>query len=300
MRNRLSAIYFVLFILFCFSQTSFARRNDFSFDISPLIEKNKMFSAGMGGIFSEYNSWFNTRLYTLDPYNENISRRDIYFTFMPYFSVRPIKYLELDVSASFIYQRQDSRNDITSATNMSDWFGFDSINASVKATFLDWYLSIGAKVGLSYTFRKNNFLYGQVKDPLNIYATIMLAGIPKVIPVNFLFAYTFDTRDNLMEDILKTGEIVGGIEIITSPFITLYTGVTYVFPYTKESELTYLEPFVKFKATISDFLYMTVSYHKVVWGKGYAPNTSTFDFSIEYMFYSPKWDWWHVVKQKEE
>lgn len=299
MKNRLFVVYFVFIILFCFSQISFARRNDFSFDVSPLIQKTKMFSAGIGGIFSEYNSWFDGKLYTLDPYNENISRRDLYFTFMPYFSVRPIKYLELDVSASFTYQRQDSRNDITSATNMTDVFGFDSINASIKATFLDWYLSIGAKVGIGYTFQKNNFVYGNIKDPFNMYATIMLAGVPKVIPLNFLFSYTFDTRDNFFKDILTTGEIMGGLEIITSPFITLYTGVTYVFPYTKESKLTYLEPFVKFKATISDFLYMTVSYHKVVWGKGYAPNTSTFYFSIEYMFYSPKWDWWHGKFKKE-
>ena len=294
MKNRSQIILFIFFILFCFSQISFARNADFSFDISPIIDKKKMFSVGIGGIFREYNAWFDSKLYTLDPYNENISRRDLFFTFMPYFSVRPIKYLELDVSASFTYQRQDSRNDITSATNMTDWFGFDSINGSIKATFLDWYLSIGAKVGFSYSFRKNNFLYkhGSDADPFSMYATIMLAGIPKVIPVNFLFAYTFDTRDKL-ENILKTGEISGGFEFVTSPFISLYTGVDYVFPYTKESNLSYLDIFVKFRATISDFLYMTVSYQKVVWGKGYTPNTSTFNFSIEYMFYSPKWDWWH-------
>ncbi len=292
MKNRFLILYLSIFTLFCFSKFSFAQRNDYYFDISPLIEKNKMFSVGIGGIFSEYNSWFNGQLYTLDPYNQNISRRDIYFTFMPYFKVRPIKFIEIGVSTSFVYQRQDSRNDLTSATNMNDSFGFDAINTSVKATLLDWYLSIGAKFGVSYTFRKNNFLYKDVKDPLNIYGTIMIAGIPKVIPVNFLFAYTFDTRDNLLEDIFNIGEIVGAIEIITSPFITLYTGVTYVFPYKKDYSITYLEPFVKFKATISDFLYMTVSYHKVVWGKGYAPNTSTFNFAIEYMFYSPKWDWW--------
>ncbi|WP_295163394.1 hypothetical protein [uncultured Brachyspira sp.] len=295
MKNRLSIIYFIFFILFCFYQISFARKNDYSFDLSPLIEKNKMFSAGIGGIFSEYNSWFEGgKLYTLDPYNQNISRRDLYFTFMPYFSIRPIKYLEIDMSASFTYQRQDFRNDITSATNMTDIFNFDSINASVKATLLDWYLSVGVEVGVSYSFLKSNHFYSHKnKDPFNIYATIMLAGIPKVIPLNFLFAYTLDTRDNLKEDILRTGELIGALEIVTSPFITLYTGITYVFPYRKDSSFTYLEPFVKFKATISDFLYMTVSYQKIVWGSGNVPNSSTFNFSIEYMFYSPKWDWWY-------
>ncbi|WP_300721314.1 hypothetical protein [uncultured Brachyspira sp.] len=286
MKNKL---FIILFILCLFYQISFARRNDFDFDVSPHIRKNKIFSVGIGGIFSEYNSWFdNGTLYTLDPHNQNISRRDLYFTFMPYFSVRPIKYLEIGVSAGFTYQRQDSRNDITSATNMTDAFNFDSINTFIKATLLDWYLSIGVKAGLSYSFMKNNHIYSEIKNPMNIYATIMLAGVPKVIPVNFLFAYTFDTRDNLLEDIFNIGELSAAVEIITSPFITLYTGVTFVFPYTKKSNFSYVEPFVKFKATISDFLYMTVSYHKVVWGKGYAPNTSNFNFSIEYMFYSPK------------
>ncbi|MDA1467287.1 hypothetical protein OGZ02_00145 [Brachyspira hyodysenteriae] len=42
MRNRLSAVYFILFILLCFSQT-FARRNDFDFDVSPLYTKIKCF-----------------------------------------------------------------------------------------------------------------------------------------------------------------------------------------------------------------------------------------------------------------
>ncbi|WP_300370010.1 hypothetical protein [Brachyspira sp.] len=287
MKNKLLIIFFILLF---FSQISFARRNDFDFDISPHINKNKMFSVGIGGIFSEYNSWFdNGRLYTLDPYNQNISRRDLYFTFMPYFSIRPIKYLEIGISTSFTYQRQDSRNDITSATNMTDTFNFDSINATIKATLLDWYLSIGIKAGFSYSFMKNTHIYSDMKDPFNAYATIMLAAVPKVIPVNFLFAYTIDTRNNLSKDIFNIGELSGGLEIITSPFITLYTGVTFVFPYNKKSNFSYLEPFVKFKATISDFLYMTVSYQKVVWGKGYAPNTSTFNFSIEYMFYSPKW-----------
>ena len=295
MKNKLLIIFFVLLF---FSQISFARRNDFDFDVSPHINKNKMFSAGIGGIFSEYNSWFDGgTLYTLDPYNQNISRRDLYFTFMPYFSIRPIKYLEFGVSTSFTYQRQDSRNDITSATNMTDVFNFDSINAALKATLLDWYLSVGVKAGFSYSFMKNTHIYYTAKDPFNIYATIMIAGVPKVIPVNFLFAYTFDTRDNFKEDIFKIGELSGAIEIITSPFITLYTGVNYIFPYTKEASLSYLEAFVKFKATISDFLYMTVSYQKVVWGTGYAPNTATFNFAIEYMFYSPKWDWWSL-KQK--
>lgn len=291
--------FFCIFCIFAiFSNYLFAVRNDYYFDVSPLIEKkDKMFSIGLGGVFEEYNSWYqNGNLNILDPYNPNISRRDIYFTLSPFFNIRPIKFIELGFSASFIYQRQDSRNDLTSLTNRTDSFGFKDIDANIKASILDWYLSIGAKVGINYSFAKNSFLYGQTKDNFNFYANIMIAGVPKVIPVNFLFCYIFDTRDNLITDILNYGEIIGAFEFITSPFINFYTGVGYMFPYTKDYYNTYVEPFVKVKATISDFLYMTAAYKKIVWGKGNIPNTSTFSFSIEYMFYSPKGDWWHLKK----
>lgn len=292
-------IYF-LFILALFSNYLFAIRNDYYFDVSPLIQKGKMFSVGLGGVFEEYNSWFqNGKLNILDPYNPNISRRDIYFTLAPFFSIRPIRFIELGVSASFLYQRQDSRNDLTSLTNKTDSFGFKDISADLKVTMLDWYLSVGAKVGLSYSFAKNAFIYGEQKDNFNFYANIMIAGVPKVIPINFLFCYIFDTRDNLLNDILSYGEIIGAIELITSPFITIYTGVSYMFPYTKDYTLSYVEPFVKVKGTISDFLYMTASYKKIVWGSGNVPNTSSFSFSIEYMFYSPKWSWWYLGEIKK-
>ncbi|TXJ31684.1 hypothetical protein EPJ69_06755 [Brachyspira aalborgi] len=291
--------------LFCtlglFSNYLFAIRNDYYFDVSPLIQKEKMFSIGLGGIFEEYNSWYqNGLLNILDPYNANISRRDIYFTIAPFFNIRPIRFIELGFAASFAYRRQDSRNDSTRLTNKTDSFGFKDIDANIKITMLDWYLSLGTKIGASFSFQKDSFLYTQrrIKDNFNFYANIMIAGVPKVIPVNILFCYIFDTRDNLLTDILNYGEIVGALEIITSPFITIYTGVSYMFPYKKglEFDYTYVEPFVKVKATISDFLYMTASYEKVVWGSGNIPNTATFNFSIEYMFYSPKWSWWYLGK----
>ena len=289
--------YFIYFLLLfvIFSNYLFAIRNDYYFDVSPLIQKDKMFSIGIGGVFEEYNSWFQDgKLYILDPYNQNISRRDIYFTIAPFFSIRPIRFIEIGASASFLYQRQDSRHDLRATTNKTDSFGFKDIDANIKVTMLDWYLSIGAKLGFSYSFAKSSFLYEQARDNFNFYGNIMIAGVPKVIPVNFLFCYIFDTRDNLLTDILRYGEIIGGVELITSPFITIYTGVSYLFPYTKDFTLTYVEPFVKVKATVADFLYMTVSYNKIVWGSGNIPNTSTFNFSIEYMFYSPKWSWWHI------
>ena len=290
--------YFIYFlILFAlFSNYLFAIRNDYYFDISPLIQKEKMFSIGVGGVFEEYNSWFqNGKLYILDPYNANVSRRDIYFTIAPFFSIRPIRFIEIGASASFLYQRQDSRNDLQAGQiYTNDSFGFKDIDANIKITMLDWYLSIGAKFGFSYSFAKSSFLYEQTRDNFNFYGNLMIAGVPKVIPVNFLFCYIFDTRDNLLTDILNYGEIIAGVELITSPFITIYTGVSYTFPYRSSSDFTYVEPFVKVKATVSDFLYMTVSYNKIVWGSGNIPNTSTFNFSIEYMFYSPKARWWYI------
>ena len=290
--------YFIYFlILFAlFSNYLFAIRNDYYFDISPLIQKEKMFSIGVGGVFEEYNSWFqNGKLYILDPYNANVSRRDIYFTIAPFFSIRPIRFIEIGASASFLYQRQDSRNDLQAGQiYTNDSFGFKDIDANIKITMLDWYLSIGAKFGFSYSFSKSSFLYQQTRDNFNFYGNLMIAGVPKVIPVNFLFCYIFDTRDNLLTDILNYGEIIAGVELITSPFITIYTGVSYTFPYRSGSDFTYVEPFVKVKATVSDFLYMTASYNKIVWGSGNIPNTSTFNFSIEYMFYSPKWSWWYI------
>ena len=53
-------IFFILIILVSVRQLSHAARNDFYFDISPLIEKNKMFSVGIGGIYYERKfSWIN-------------------------------------------------------------------------------------------------------------------------------------------------------------------------------------------------------------------------------------------------
>ena len=78
-------IFFILIILSAVSQLSYAIRNDFYFDISPLIEKNKMFSVGIGGIYYEYNSWFQDyRLYINDPLDQNISKRNLSFTFIIY------------------------------------------------------------------------------------------------------------------------------------------------------------------------------------------------------------------------
>ena len=196
----------IFIYLFCilglFSNYLFAIRNDYYFDVSPLIQKEKMFSIGLGGIFEEYNSWYqNGLLNILDPYNANISRRDIYFTIAPFFNIRPIRFIELGFAASFVYRRQDSRNDSTRLTNKTDSFGFKDIDANIKITMLDWYLSLGTKIGASFSFQKDSFLYTQrrIKDNFNFYANIMIAGVPKVIPVNILFCYIFDPQGDFVK-----------------------------------------------------------------------------------------------------
>ena len=291
--------YIIIILILIISKISFAiTLNDYSLDISPLIEKDTMFSVGVEGVLNEYNAWFrDNKLYTLYPYDENINKRDTFFRFAPYFSVRPLKFLEVKTGFGFIYQLEEYRNDLTRATNKNDNFSFDTISVDAKVTLLDWYLSIAVKTGLNYSFKKAIIEYNTISNgssPLNFYTTIMIAGIPKVFPVNFLFNYKFDTRNN-PDDILKYGEIIGAFEFITSPFISLYTGVSYVFPYNPQVDtFTYLEPFVKFKAEVGNFLTMTTAFKKVVIGSGNAPNTATFTFSIEYNFYSPTWDFWKL------
>lgn len=284
MKKRLIILFAFIFI--CFPEISFsALRNDYSFDISPLIEKPKMFSVGIGGIFREYNAWFNGgNLYIVNPATSNISRRDIYFTIMPYFEIRPTGFMEIGIAPTFTYQREDARNDLSGATNKVDGFGFDSINAYIKFMAVKWYLSFGVRLDVNYSFLTKKLPYEQDYDRFNIAGTLMFAIIPKVIPLNLLINYTLSTRDHIKTDILEIGEVLGALEFITSPIITLYGGVIYVFPYTKKNKTSYVEPFVKFKATIGDFLLMNVTYRKVVWGDNYSSNDSTFLFSIEYMF----------------
>ncbi len=287
----------VILLLIIIQRVSLATTlNDYSLDISPLIEKDTAFSVGLEGVLNEYNAWFrDDKLYTLYPYNENINKRDTIFRFAPYFTIRPLRFIEVKTATSFIYQLEEYRNDITRATNKNDGFSFDSISVDAKVNLLDWYLAIAVKTGFNYSFKKDVIQYNTITNetvPFNFYTTIMLAGIPKVIPINFIFNYKFDTRTN-PQDILKYGEIIGALEFITSPFINLYTGVSYVFPYNPQvDDMTYLEPFVKFKAEVGNFLTMTTSFKKIVLGSGNAPNTATFTFSIEYNFYTPSWEFW--------
>lgn len=284
MKKYFIILYISIFIFF--PKVAFSvLKNDYNFDISPLIEKPKMFSVGIGAIFREYNSWYNAgTLFTINPNSPNISRRDIYFTIMPYFEIRPLSFMEIGIAPTFTYQREDSRNNLNNATNKIDSFGFDSINAHIKFMAVKWYLSFGVRLDVNYSFLTRKLPYEKDIDRLNIAGTLMFAVIPKVIPLNLLINYTISTRDHIKTDITEIGEILGALEFITSKIITLYGGVVYVFPYTKRNKTTYIEPFVKFKASIGDFLLMNVTYRKVVWGDNYTPNDSTFSFGIEYMF----------------
>lgn len=257
-------------------------RYDYSFDISPLILKTKMFSVGFGGVLDEYNSWFNNYEMVFSPKaNSNMSLRNINFAFMPFFEIRYKKYLEVGIAFPFVFKRQDIRHNVANTTNITKYVGFEGLHGHIKANILDWYLSLGLRFDFDYSFYKNPLKYSVISDNLNITGNFMMSIIPKVIPLNLIFNYKFHTDKNL----IKLGETLLALELITSPIINLYLGTTYVFPYTKENRTSYLEPFVKFAIKIGDFIYINAAYKKIVLGTSFIPNTATFVFSLEYMFF---------------
>lgn len=271
----------LIIICFCKILTAYSRY-DYSFDMSPLITKTKMFSVGFGGVLEEYNAWFNNYEMIFTPLqNANMSLRNINFSFTPFFEFRYKKYFEAGVASPFIYKRQDIRHNAANTTNVIDFTGFEGIHGHIKVNMLDWYLSLALRFDIDYSLYKSLLPYSIKKDDLDITGNFMLAVVLKVIPLNFLFNYKFHTDKTLT----KLGEILSAFEFITSPIINLYIGASYVFPYTKENTISYLEPFVKFAVKIGDFMYINAAYKKIVLGTGYIQNSSTFIFSIEYMFF---------------
>ncbi len=233
----------------------------------------------------ENNAWFlDGELVFTNGSEPNISLRNIIIPHMPYFEYRPLKFLEFALAPILTYRNQDSRNDLSNFTNAINEYDFQGIHFSTKATFLDWYLSIGARVDVDYSFNDYFLPTEPVYDNLNVAATLMLAIVPKVIPVNLLFNYSFNSSSNL----ILLGNSLIAFEFITSPFITLFTGATIVFPYDRTvKDVFYVEPFVKFTAKLGDFLQMNSTYRKVIYGKSpneYLPSYSSFLFSIEYLF----------------
>lgn len=272
-------------IIMLLSATSYlysSIRNDYSLDITPQIKKNKTFSVGLGGILAENNAWFDEgTLLFYHPDATNLSMRNLYLNIMPYFEFRPIKnFLEIGISTSFTYKRNDTRDDLTSLNSTNSIFAFDSIHSFIKVNPINWYLSVGFRFDVDYSFYNHRLNTEEEHDRLDFTATMMIAVVPKIIPLNLLINYRMHTGKKLSQ----LGELVGALEFITSPIIDLYLGTTFVFPYFSDDKNMYIEPFAKFNIKIDDFLHITSAYRKIAWGNNLIPNSSTFLVSIEYMF----------------
>lgn len=277
-------VFSTLIIIFNSNMLCSALRYDYNFDLSPIINKEGMFSVGLALTINEHNAWFqNQELIFDNPNIPNTSIRSLYIPFLAYFEVRPWKFLELSLAPVFMYKEEDSRNNLSNATNKIDSINFEGIHFHAKATIVDWYVSFGVRIDVDYSFYTDKLPNEILPDNLDIAGTAMLAFIPKIFPLNLLFDYRFHTESSLY----NLGEAVLALEFITSKMITLYGGATFVFPYDEEvNDITYIEPFIKFTIDFGNFLRINSIYRKVIFGDGnqLIPNTSTFMFSIEYIF----------------
>lgn len=259
-------------------------RYNYSFDVSPQIKKqNKKLSFGLAMMVVENNSWaINGEIVFTNANVPNESLRNVFVPHLPYVEYRPFNFLEFALAPILMYKIQDTRNDLSNITNSVDYYSFEGIHFSTKATLIDWYVSIALKVDVDYSFYSDRLPAEPIFDDLDIVGTFMLAIVPKVVPINLLFNYSVHTDSNL----LPLGNALVALEFITSDMITLFAGSTFVFPYKKEeNDMYYVEPFVKFTISVGDFLQMNSVYRKIVYGSGnkYIPNYSTFQFSIEYL-----------------
>jgi len=277
-------VFSILIIIFNSNTLYSALRYDYNFDLSPIIDKKGMFSAGLALTISEHNAWYrNKELIFENPNNPNMSTRSLYIPFLAYFEVRPWKFLELSLATVFMYKEEDSRNNLSNATNKIDSINFEGLHFHAKVTIVDWYVSFGVRLDVDYSFYTDRLPNEILPDNFDIAGTAMLAFVPKVFPLNLLFDYRFHTESSLY----NLGEAVLALEFITSKMITIYGGATFVFPYDEEvNDVTYIEPFVKLTIDFDDFLKINSIYRKVVYGDGnqLTPNSSTFMFSIEYIF----------------
>lgn len=286
LKSKLAIVVFIFLVIFLMSNKGYsALRYDYNLDLSPIINDEGMFSAGLALTLSEYNAWFrNGELFYETPATTNLSVRLMYIPFMAYFEVRPWKFLEIAVAPVLMYKVEDSRNNLSNLTNQTDSILFEGIHFHSKVTIVNWYISLGFRLDVDYSFYYGASLPNEtLPDNLDVAGTLMFGIIPKVFPLNLLFDYRVHSESTL----LNLGEAVLALEYITSKMITLYAGATFVFPYLPDVDDTmYIEPFIKFAVSFDEFLLIDVIYRKVIYGEGdnFTPNNSTFMFSVEYVF----------------
>ena len=283
-KNKLNlTLFFTLIIIFNSNILYSALRYDYNFDLSPIIRKEEMFSVGLALTINEHNAWYrNQEMIFEHPNSPNISLRALYIPFLAYFEVRPWKFLELSLAPVFMYKEEDRRNNLSNIVDKVDSINFEGIHFHAKATIVDWYVSVGVRLDVDYSFYTDQLPSEKLPDDFDVAGTLMIAFVPKVFPLNLLFDYRFHSDSSLY----NLGEVVLALEFITSKMITLYAGATFVFPYdVLANDTTYIEPFIKFTIDFGNFLQINSVYRKVAYGDGneLTPNSSTFMFSIEYM-----------------
>ncbi len=269
-------VYKIIFFL-CISITNLFAIYDYSIDISPVIRNKKMFSFGYALSYAEYNGIFSGgTLWYGDVNNISTTFISSELSMAPYFEYRPKPFLEIGLSFPFRYNRDEVFNILLNEETITGGWAFDAIHTYVKVAIIDWFLSVSLRLDADIAFANQ---FDNFKDNFDMSAKIMLAIVPKKIPVNFLFNY----QQHLGKEFLMHGVLQGGIEVITSDFLIVTLGADYMFPYTKENRTSSLEIFAKLSVFFDDFLSGNVSYGKNVYGENIG-NNATFLINLSYHF----------------
>lgn len=252
---------------------------DYTMDVVPAIRTKKMFSVGMAMKFSEYNGYFyNNTLYYRNTNDMNVSFINQKLLLIPHIEYRPFKFMEIGAGLPFAYIKNEEYSVLLNETKTETAWVLEGVHSHVKFAIIDWFLSLGVRVDFDYYLRSKFNKNTEFNDNADISTTVMLAIVPKKIPVNVFFNY----RHHFTMDLHRNGTIIGGVEIITSKILSLHLGTTYMFSYYKKGA-SYVEPFVKFAINIGEYVTANVSYSKYVWGMN-NPNAATFLLNIDFNF----------------
>ena len=272
-------VYKIIFFL-CISSTNLFAIYDYSIDISPIIRNKKMFSFGYALSYSEFNGYFSGgTLWYGDVNNISTTFISSELSMAPYFEYRPKPFLEIGLSLPFSYHKNEVFNILLNEETITSGWVFNSVHTYVKVAIIDWFLSLSFRLDADIAFANRFAKFDNFKDNFDMSAKIMLAIVPKKIPVNFLFNY----EQHFGKEFLMHGVLQGGVEAITSDFLIVTLGANYMFPYTKEDRTSSLEVFAKLSVFFDDFLSGNASYAKNVYGENVG-NDATFLINLSYHF----------------
>ncbi len=249
---------------------------DYKLDLSPEIRNQKMFNAGLGIRYSEYNGmFFDGTLYYNENNDENITYVASSLSMVPYFEYRPLSFLELGLSMPISYNKHEQYSTLINSFITETKWTFDAIHSYAKIAIVDWIISLGFRMDFAYNFSdtfgsQNNF---------DIYSKIFIAIVPKVIPFNLLLNY----QQGLDKSNMPFGIAQAAIELVSSELLIFSLGANYMFPYGTEDITSSIEAFANVSLFFDDFISGNVSYSKVFYGEGVG-NNSTFLIDISYHF----------------